>query len=498
MKNHILSVGFSVPGDEIENVSFKSDRSLLDADIIVFAPNLESYDFSGYYDGKPKLTEYDSAQLTRHIAHWRSELEIALEAGKTVFLFMLESEGVYVYTGEKQYSGTGRNRSATVMVRSLDPYTSVPIQDLSETIVRRTGTRISTTDRISILATYWHQFGPVSYYQIYLNSPVGIPSLVTRTGNRMVGGIVRTHMGKGGAVILLPPFDFDQLIRDRAQQMQDRNATSSSKIEVEPGKKPSFKKHAQSSVGKQFVNLIIQMDKAVKEDSEATATPEWAKSATYALQDELNLRSQIAELDSQIVKAQEKRHTLEDAANNASSLRGLLFETGERLEKAIIQALEIIGFKAQPYQDAESEFDIVFEDLDGTRYIGEAEGKNDRALNIDKLSQLERNIQEDFQKREDGEYAKPVLFGNAFRLIPPEKREEYFTTKCLTGAKRSRAALVRTPDLFVVAKYLQENPDPHFGALCRKAFRETEGTVVQFPILPGPVREIVNSDEAQS
>jgi hypothetical protein len=148
--------------------------------------------------------------------------------------------------------------------------------------------------------------------------------------------------------------------------------------------------------------------------------------------------------------------------------------------------LRILGFTAEGFDDGDSEFDAVFLDPTGRRLLGEAEGKNDKAVNIDKLDQLERNVQEDFGKREDStEYAKGVLFANAFRLLPPAERSDYFSAKCVAGAKRLAVALVRTPDLFAVARYLRENPDPDFAALCRRAILETAGAVVEFPPVPG-------------
>jgi hypothetical protein len=90
-----------------------------------------------------------------------------------------------------------------------------------------------------------------------------------------------------------------------------------------------------------------------------------------------------------------------------------------------------------------------------------------KPINIDKLDQLNRNVQEEFAKRSDTKYSKGVLFGNAFRLTPLNERGEYFTDKCAAGPARLGFTLVRTPDLFQVAKYLKENRDPEFARKCR-------------------------------
>ncbi len=260
---HVLSVGFKIPGDEIVNISFKSDRSLLDADVILFSPDPESYEALDQYNGKHTLTDGDSARFSRDVVHWRNELTIALEEGKTVFLFMSECPDVYVATGENQYSGTGRNRSVMRLVRLLDPYSSVPIPDLPSTIVRKYGLRISTTERIGVLASYWNEFGPFSFYQAYLNHPAGIPALITQTGNKMVGGIFRAPNWKGTLVILPVP-DFDEMIRDRIEQIADRAAQNPN---TDPKGKAVAKKEAEESVGGQFLFQIVEIDKTLRSNS---------------------------------------------------------------------------------------------------------------------------------------------------------------------------------------------------------------------------------------
>ena len=132
--------------------------------------------------------------------------------------------------------------------------------------------------------------------------------------------------------------------------------------------------------------------------------------------------------------------------------------------------------------NATSEFDVVFESDEG-RLIGEAEGKDSKAINIDKLRQLFMNIHEDFQRDEVKRPAKPVLFGNAFRLAPVEERGELFTEKCQSAAAMSSTALVSTADLFQVAQYLADQQDPDYARSCRAAILSATGRVV-FPVPP--------------
>ena len=142
-----------------------------------------------------------------------------------------------------------------------------------------------------------------------------------------------------------------------------------------------------------------------------------------------------------------------------------------------------MGLKPTRFRDADSEFDVVFSWKEH-RFLGEAEGKDTKAVNVDKISQLERNLSEDYAKDEVSVYAKGILFGNAFRFEEPEKRGPFFTEKCLTSAERLKVALVRTPDLFQVARYIRESGETEFGEKCIQAILDANGSVVVFPAFP--------------
>jgi hypothetical protein len=331
-----------------------------------------------------------------------------------------------------------------------------------------------------LLSAYWQEFEAVTYYQAYLQEQIGVPALVTQTGDRMVGGIVRFKNLKG-AVILLPFPNLSYMVGLREKELRRSGATRSSHAKQQ-GRGPS---KAKRSVGNQFIGALIEIDKIVRAKSEKTPTPEWANAKEYETEQEIKLKARVNKFDAEIEELQRQKLQAENDLDAAANLRGLLFEKGKPLESAMLEALRAIGFAAEGFVDEESEFDAVFTDPSGSRLLGEAEGKDDKAVNIDKLDQLDRNIQEDYAKRPDStDYAKGVLFGNAFRLSPIAERGDFFTQKCLAGAKRLGVALVRTPDLFAVAKFLKENPNPEFASSCREAILNTKGDVVTFPSVP--------------
>ena len=134
---------------------------------------------------------------------------------------------------------------------------------------------------------------------------------------------------------------------------------------------------------------------------------------------------------------------------------------------------------------------MVFECAEG-RLIGEAEGKDNKAVNIDKLRQLAMNVHEDLQRQEVMTPAKAVLFGNGFRLQPLDERPDPFSVKCYGAAATSSTALVFTPDLFAPVQYLMAHADEEYSRRCRDVILGTVGRV-KFPEPPsagGPIEEV--------
>jgi len=231
----------------------------------------------------------------------------------------------------------------------------------------------------------------------------------------------------------------------------------------------------------------------LRQGAESTPPPQWTTLPEYALPKEAHVRQQLLALEKELQVLTRQKEEKRAEALREAALRRLLFEKGPLLEAAIIQALTLMGFTASRYRDSQSEFDVVFEATEG-RLIGEAEGKDNKPINIDKFRQLEMNLHEDFARDEITQMAKGALFGNAYRLLPLTERPDYFTAKCVSAAKRTGCALVRTPDLFRVARYLSDREDPEFGRRCREALMAAAGDIVAFPNVPEDAGEGASTD----
>lgn len=462
MSKSILTIGFELASEAVHHEPVSSKASLLDWDIILFKPLIDpswKY-YAEEYQGKSCLNDTSSFAFKEACEHWRREIKQAIETGKTVVVFLPPLDEVYVATGEKRYSGTGRNTRTNRIVTLYSNYNAIP---LTLHVTNSSGSAIKPASHGSeIIAPYWKEFGSMSEYKVLLPSDLETVCLVTRHGDRAVGAIVRSG-DSSGTLIMVPDIDFypDQFFEEKDE---DQIWTTEAK-----------------TFAARMVTSAVALDNALHASVEITPEPVWAKDAKFALSRELQLRSELLESERLVEKAQKHKEDVIENLKAAGVFRALLYEKGKPLERAIVQALRLLGFNANPYKDSNSEFDVVFEAPEG-RLLGEAEGKDSKAINVDKLRQLSMNIHEDLQREDVSVPAKGVLFGNGYRLIPPSERDAQFTTKCVSAARSTSVALVATADLYVAIQYLSEQPDNDYARNCRDTILAGVGLVA----LPQP------------
>lgn len=459
-KKNIFTIGFELPEDDFQNIPFDSNQSLLDADIILYKVGFGDHYASEDYQGEPLFDNYESVRVAQNLQHWRSELVTATNATKLVIVFLAKPLNYFRYTGEKSYSGTGRSRVTTNIVTKIASCSAVPN---ITSIEPKSGREVRLTKEGSYLSSYWKEFKKYSDYEAFIEGKFSNVLLKTKTGNKIVAAAVQ---GKG-SLLFLPPLRYNE----------DKFVKYDSKKDIEYWTMEAIK------FSKHLVATLVALSDSILSDRLITPPPLWALDSVYTTQEEGALHCEIAKVSKKISKLQKQRADLEERFHEAGLIRALLYEKGKLLEQAVRDALILLGFSAVPYTGSDSEFDVIFQSPEG-RCLGEIEGKDNKAINIDKFSQLERNLHEDFAREDVTEYAKGVLFGNAKRLKPSTERGEAFTSKCIKAAKRVSYALVRTPDLFEPIRYLRSTTDPEYAKTCRNAIFETEGDMVVFPTVP--------------
>lgn len=453
-----ISIGYAIPSNEVLNCNIDKRIALSEADIIIFTPLMNNSLYKTERDkfqGKICYDKNSSFNIKEDFVYWKKELELALKQGKTIFVFLTEKEEFSIHTGEQQTSGTGKNQRITNIVTSYDNYRFLPIK---MNVQSNSGNKVYCQS--SLFKGFYNAFIKELYFEVCISSE-NIKEFVftTKTKDRCLGTYLNVHSGH---LVFLPALnvDFDELW----------------------GTKGPLKKGLE--FGTKLLFNLGTIDKILRSHTEKTPAPEWTTTDTFSLISAEKTKMKIEDNLKKIESIKIENEILKEKLEEEEALKDLLFESGKRLENAVIIALKILGYHAENYDDGVLELDQVITSPEKERFIGECEGKDNKDIDISKFRQLSDAINEDFQRDEVSEEAFGLLFGNPERLIEPNKRKLDFTLKCKSGAKRKQIGLIKTVDLFAVAKYLLENDNEVFKVACRKSIKEQLGQIVLFPTIP--------------
>jgi len=465
MKN-LTFIGLDVPGYGDYYKEYSSQASLLDSDIVIFSPRFYYETSYTRYQGKIQYTESASQKVQQDTDHWKREFQYFLEAGKNIFIFLATYEEFVVYTGMQDFSGTGKSRTAINYVTEYDNYRFLPISNLR--IIPAIGDKIKFINNYSF-RDFYNEFKDFLSYNVYLDTKDITVVFKTYAGNKVLGGYKKVLNGN---LIFLPYLDFED---DKYTIEKDDNILWTDEA---------------VNLGQKLANCILKIDNDLLLSSGRTPTPDWMNIDKYRLIKEIEIRKQIKTKNNEISKLNKELSSLFDQLEKENELKALLYESGKPLENAVISALRILGYSAENYNDGTLELDQIILSPEGQRFIGECEGKDNRAIDITKLRQLSDAINEDFERDEVEDEAFGLLFGNPFRLTKLEERDEPFTTKCLQAAKRRNIGLIVTSELFNVCKYLKHTNDTKYMLQCRKIIYNGLGGIIKFP--PIPKKSIAN------
>ena len=386
-----------------------------------------------------------------------------------------------------------RNRQTTVHVENSSSYDALPFR-LPKMIVSN-GDVMKLGRGGDVIRLFWSVFGDSSRYEVkFHDDEKWNPLVTTPTGARSVA--LQGNVASG-VVFLLPRIgilsDYDWAYWDSEEDAEDDSDEPDEDGDAEEG--VTGQDFLSASAG--LVEQLLAIDAEVRAGIDRAPAPAWLVGAEYQTDSILAIEEETADLEAERARVAARLVDLADARERAIRTQDLIFEKGLRLERAVLHALDTMGVKAAPYRDGSSEFDSLFS-IDGTRMLGEAEGRDNSPIAIAKISQLERNVAEDFARDDVEVHAKGVLFGNPQRLTKPEERDHLFTKKCLESAGRNKFALVLTADLFVPARYLERVEDKAYARQCREAILTTDGEIVGFPAPPTAGKGIARAGVAKT
>ena len=460
MTKDMISLGFEIPGFSNLEKQFSASISLMDADIIIIspaiiAPNGSWINFSsggGCYDIST------SKRFLQQTEHLKKELIDFLKLGKTIFLFLDEKKS-FSLALSVTHPRKGENLYQT---RSSSNYDFLPIN--IGKLTSATGEKMQFVGN-SLFNNFNKNFNSNLSYKAYLeNIENGQVIYSGKDKSKILGSIY--NIGNGH-LITLPHLKYDKNFIEYNEE-EDENFWT----------KPAI------TFGNNLIKCFTEIDENISSNIKKTPTPEWANRSEY-----LTNKAKVIEnsIDNNNQKIEELKHInlgLQEELLEEFRIKDLLFETGGALENIVTEALNILDYEAENFNNGVLELDQVILSPEKLRFIGECEGKDTKDINITKFRQLLESLNADFAREDVKEKAYGILFGNPQRLIEPEKRTLDFTEKCKIGAEREKIALIKTSDLFPIVKYLREKKNEAFKKKCREAIFKGLGKIVTFPSIP--------------
>lgn len=423
----ILTLGYDIPSNDSFVYQywdyFGQCISLSDYDIVVIKPSLGL-----------ATTPLES------LKYWKNEFSSFLKRGGLIFVMLCSEEVKQGVDGFTPYN---------ISNYSMFPFSGMEFINATGSIVQPKG---------NIVNNLYSSFKDAMEYRVYINK-ASCPIFLSRDGKRILGAI--QTCGKG-SIVYTPYIDFDACYGEDFIPNDDEYTEQELKV------------------GHKFINCLNEIyDSLISKES---SIPEWLDKECYFTQKYAETQKDIISVENKITELQNQKHRLHETLSEEHGLSALLYETGKPLEHAVSKALYILGYtQAENYCDGKLELDQVIVSPEGDRFIGECEGKDNGAINVDKFRQLNDSIYEDFQRDEIEEKAYGIIFGNPQRLTKPEDRVLTFTEKCINNAKREGVGLIKTIDLFKVAKYVSDTGDEEYARSCREAIKEQLGQIVVFP-----------------
>jgi hypothetical protein len=490
----ILTIGFNIAGDNASYASYDSNVSFLDWDIVVFFPDISFY--YGLTDDtfrdKPALSESYYFKLKEQAAHWRQEILNAFNASKTIIIILNELQSIYIDSGERKYSETDI-RKVTRLFESYSNYDAIPLKLRP---VNLAGKSIKLTKNSEMIFSYWKEFSDLSEYKVTIEEKLSAPLFLTE--QEKIAGAYAKNKSSNGVIILLPYLNFNRDISFGQKFLKsiieiDRIAKQSSDsvdriTEQPPDSNARTSTQSPDLIDKLTNQSVDIIEKTLEQSANITPIPKWTKNPLFDLPREVKLKKDLLKIGSKYEAIRKEEEAIKSKITHEGKFKRLLYEKGTALEEVILNGLRLLGFESIKYQEPESGVDMKLQSDEGIILV-EVDGKDDGAIGFEKLRQLEIKILEDYSKEEVDKIAKGVLFGNTYRLQELDNRNNFFTNKCVNAAKKDRIALVRTPDLFWIVKYLSDNKDESYAKKCREAILRSEGEIVKFPEPP----QVVNS-----
>ena len=406
----------------LEEDTIDTRISFLDYDAVIINTNYLSRFYkqaaSKTYENKRLLSMSDSSAIVQDFQSVKDQLIELLKQGKNVFVLIGSNEDCVIYTGDTQYSGTGKNARITNIVRDFDTDSFLPI-NFQATYVAGTNYQILGN---TVFNEFFKNTDGFFSYCAYFPKVDMVPLLVVPNTDNCISAMKKVF---NGSIILLPqPFnsyDFDD--------------------------EKEWKKEC-----KHYLNELYKLIERLNEPDDEYILPQWTNDFYILTEEKEN--KQLAEDSKKLERLKKKVAKDEEKLKSTKYYKTLLTSTGTQLETIVKKVLSEMGFDLMPTIPGRDDIIAKFNDQD---IVAEIKGVV-RSATEKHASQLEKWVSL-FMEDHDT-HPKPLLIVNAFKDTPlSERTEDVFPDQMLKYSNAREHTLVSTTQLLCLYIDIKTNPD---------------------------------------
>jgi hypothetical protein len=439
----LLSLDYDpVYGDDTTRANFAGDESVFDYDVVIWDPasSFETYQsaYQGHYQNLPSLSENRSVQIRSDARRRRAEFVEFINTGRVLVVIVSPPQKCYVDTGQRSYSGTGRNQKVTRHVEEFDLLSALPLPK-ETAFVPASGTRIEL-DGDGPLVRLLRKYGKLVHYSAVLKSAPGTQLAHVASTDRQVAAVQRSK--GGGYLVLLPPVD---LTRDPADDTEDEDGWAEDAPEFQD-------------------DLLAAIEQLA--GGKVTARPPWA--AQFATDKQQRLQESVLTQQTKIESSRERLAKLQQELEAAASRDQLFLGTGRALELEVRNVLELLGGTVTEPDPGRDDWKVAFPEA---KAVVEVKGVSKSGAEKH-AAQLEKWVSSEFEQT--SEAPKGILVVNTWRETPLDERtKEDFPDQMLGYSKSRKHCLVTGLQMFVLREEVENNPER--AAFWRKKLLQTSG-----------------------
>jgi hypothetical protein len=460
----LLSLDFDpVYGGDTTRASFASDISVFDYDVVIWDPEASCNSYTSYaetYRGCPCLSDDASVRIQADASRRRGEFKEFVEAGRSLVVIARPPQTCYVATGEKTYSGTGRNRATTRMVNLFDLLSAVPVADPR--------LRIGRGDRVEVVGdgpiqTFLRAHKDLLSYSAIIEEPPGLVlARVTGTDRAVSSLLVRKS---GGQLLLLPSL----LLESEAEENEDEDAEDSDGwIPEAPAVQEALLSALSESNGGREISR-----------------PLWAE--RYETAEQKKLRVEAVKQQTRVEDARTKLASTQQKLEAARERDQLFLGSGRALELEVKLVLELLGATVTEPEPGRDDWKATFPERTA---VVEVKGVGKSAAEK-QAAQLEKWVAGELEKT--GVLPKGILVVNTWRDAPLEKRtRQNFPDQMLPYCEGRDHCLVTGLQLFLIRHEVER--DANKAACWRGRLLGTKGRLVDVPDWQTVVKETKTSE----